>query len=38
MIMGEMTAEDVGKVLLKIKIGGTRILSVLTGDQLTRIC
>ena len=25
MIMGEMTAEDVGKVLLKIKIGGKEL-------------
>lgn len=38
MIIGEVTAENVGKVLLKTKIGGTRILSMLTGEQLPRIC
>jgi len=37
-IMGEVTAENPGKVLLKTKIGGTRILSMLTGEQLPRIC
>jgi len=38
MIIGEVTADNVGKVLLKTKIGGTRILSMLTGEQLPRIC
>ena len=37
-IMGEVTAENPGRVLLKTKIGGTRILSLLTGEQLPRIC
>ncbi|MGD8230070.1 MAG: hydrogenase expression/formation protein HypE [Desulfobacteraceae bacterium] len=37
-IMGEVTAENPGRVLLKTKIGGTRILSMLTGEQLPRIC
>jgi len=37
-IMGEVTAENPGRVFLKTKIGGTRILSMLTGEQLPRIC
>jgi hydrogenase expression/formation protein HypE len=37
-IVGEVTAENPGKTLLKTKIGGTRILSMLTGEQLPRIC
>lgn len=37
-IVGEVTAENPGKVLLKTRIGGTRILSMLTGEQLPRIC
>ena len=37
-IIGEVRAENPGRVLLKTKIGGTRILSMLTGEQLPRIC
>ena len=37
-IIGEVTAENPGKVLLKTRVGGTRILSMLTGEQLPRIC
>jgi hydrogenase expression/formation protein HypE len=37
-IIGEVTDQNVGKVLLKTRIGGTRILPVLTGEQLPRIC
>ena len=37
-IIGEVTDQNIGKVLLKTKIGGTRILPVLTGEQLPRIC
>ena len=37
-IVGEVTAENPGRILLKTKIGGTRILSMLTGEQLPRIC
>ena len=37
-IIGKVTAENPEKVLLKTKIGGTRILSMLTGEQLPRIC
>jgi hydrogenase expression/formation protein HypE len=37
-IIGEVTTENPGRVLLKTKIGGTRILSMLRGEQLPRIC
>ena len=37
-IVGEVTDQNIGKVLLKTKVGGTRILPVLTGEQLPRIC
>ena len=37
-IIGEVTADNSGKALLKTKIGGTRILSMPTGEQLPRIC
>lgn len=37
-IIGEVTTENPGRVLLKTRIGGTRILSMLTGEQLPRIC
>ena len=37
-IIGEITAENPGKALLKTRIGGTRILPMLTGEQLPRIC
>ena len=37
-IIGEVTEENPGRVLLRTKIGGTRILSMLTGEQLPRIC
>jgi hydrogenase expression/formation protein HypE len=37
-IIGEVTAENPGKVLLKTRVGGTRIISMLTGEQLPRIC
>ncbi len=37
-IIGTVTGENPGKVFMKTKIGGTRILSMLTGEQLPRIC
>ena len=32
-VIGEVTEENPGRVLLKTMIGGTRILSMLTGEQ-----
>jgi hydrogenase expression/formation protein HypE len=37
-IIGEITSEHPGKVLLKTSIGGTRIVDMLAGEQLPRIC
>lgn len=37
-IIGEITADNPGRVLLKTRVGGTRIISMLTGEQLPRIC
>lgn len=37
-IIGEVTAEHPGMVLMKTEIGGTRILDMLFGEQLPRIC
>jgi hydrogenase expression/formation protein HypE len=37
-IIGEATAEHPGKVFLDTRIGGTRIVDMLTGEQLPRIC
>ena len=37
-IIGEVYGETKGKVLLKTKIGGPRHLTILTGEQLPRIC
>jgi hydrogenase expression/formation protein HypE len=37
-IVGEVVADRPGTVLLKSRIGGTRIVDLLTGEQLPRIC
>jgi len=37
-IIGKITANYPGKVYLKTKIGGKRILDLLVGEQLPRIC
>ena len=37
-IIGSVTRENPGKVFMKTRIGGTRILSMLAGEQLPRIC
>lgn len=37
-IIGEVTADDPGMVLMKTEIGGTRVLDTLFGEQLPRIC
>ncbi|MDA3787271.1 MAG: hydrogenase expression/formation protein HypE [Desulfobacula sp.] len=37
-IIGEVTEADPGKVFLKTAIGGLRIIDMLTGEQLPRIC
>jgi hydrogenase expression/formation protein HypE len=37
-IIGTVTAEHRGLVLMKTRIGGTRIVDMLSGEQLPRIC
>lgn len=37
-IIGQVTQKSQGKVFLKTFIGGTRLVDMLTGDQLPRIC
>ncbi len=37
-IIGEVTTENTGKVILKSRIGGRRFVNYLTGEQLPRIC
>jgi len=37
-IIGEVTSNDPGRVLLQTAIGGTRVVDMLTGEQLPRIC
>jgi hydrogenase expression/formation protein HypE len=37
-IIGEVVADHCGRVVLQTRIGGTRIVDMLTGGQLPRIC
>ena len=37
-IIGEVVSSHSGKVIMKTRIGGTRIVDMLTGEQLPRIC
>ena len=37
-IIGEVVADYPGKVIMQTRIGGTRIVDMLTGDQFPRIC
>ncbi|MBN1349318.1 hydrogenase expression/formation protein HypE [candidate division KSB1 bacterium] len=37
-IIGEVTAENPRKVFMRTSIGGTRVVDMLTGEQLPRIC
>ncbi len=37
-VIGEVVSENSGRVLMKTHIGGERIVSMLTGEQLPRIC
>jgi len=36
--IGEVVSDDSGKVFMETRIGGTRIVDMLTGEQLPRIC
>ena len=37
-IIGETVADNPGRVVMQTRIGGTRIVDMLTGEQLPRIC
>jgi hydrogenase expression/formation protein HypE len=37
-IIGEITADHPGFVILKTRVGGTRVVDMLSGEQLPRIC
>jgi hydrogenase expression/formation protein HypE len=37
-IIGEVVSDHPGKVILKSRIGGKRVVNYLTGEQLPRIC
>ena len=37
-VIGEVVATPPGKVIMKTRVGGTRLLDMLTGEQLPRIC
>jgi len=37
-IIGEVVSDYPGRVIMKTRIGGTRIVDMLTGEQLPRIC
>jgi hydrogenase expression/formation protein HypE len=37
-IIGEVVADHPGKVSMRSRIGGTRVVDVLSGEQLPRIC
>ena len=37
-MIGEVVAEPAGAVLMKTRIGGTRVVDMLSGEQLPRIC
>ena len=37
-IIGTVTAEDPGLVVMRTTLGTTRIVDMLAGDQLPRIC
>ena len=37
-VIGEVTEGGVGKVFMQTRIGGSRIVDMLTGEQLPRIC
>ena len=36
--IGEIIDDPAGRVILHTRIGGTRLVDMLTGDQLPRIC
>jgi hydrogenase expression/formation protein HypE len=37
-VIGEVVSSHPNKVTMKSRIGGTRVVNYLTGEQLPRIC
>ena len=37
-IIGEVVAQHAGMVMMRTRVGGTRVVDVLAGEQLPRIC
>jgi hydrogenase expression/formation protein HypE len=37
-IIGEVTEANTGRVVMQTRIGGERIVDMLAGEQLPRIC
>ena len=37
-VIGEVVADHPGKLLLRSRIGGLRVVDMLSGEQLPRIC
>ena len=37
-VVGEVVADHPGRVFMRSRIGGTRIVDMLSGEQLPRIC
>ncbi|NJN66495.1 MAG: hydrogenase expression/formation protein HypE [Chloroflexaceae bacterium] len=37
-IIGEVTADHPGRVVMRSRVGGTRVVDMLSGEQLPRIC
>jgi hydrogenase expression/formation protein HypE len=37
-VIGEVVAESPGMVIMKTRVGGTRVVDMLSGEQLPRIC
>ena len=37
-IVGEVTNDHPGFVMMKTRVGGTRVVDMLSGEQLPRIC
>jgi hydrogenase expression/formation protein HypE len=37
-VIGEVVAEPVGMVILRSRVGGDRVVTMLAGEQLPRIC
>jgi len=37
-IIGEVTSDHPSFVLMKTRVGGTRVVDMLSGEQLPRIC